>query len=111
MFNIFKQNKQSVNVQEAFKNTKDNNKNILIDVREQNEFRSGHAKGSKNFPLSQIQNIDIKQFLNFENVYVICQSGGRSLRATEYLKSKNINAINVSGGTSSWIQNGLSIER
>ncbi|HEM4491517.1 TPA: rhodanese-like domain-containing protein, partial [Streptococcus suis] len=33
---------------------------------------------------------------------VICQSGMRSQRATEYLKSQGYQAINIKGGMNAW---------
>ena len=37
-----------------------------------------------------------------EDVYVICRSGGRSLKATEYLNQNGFDAINVKGGMGAW---------
>jgi len=39
-------------------------------------------------------------------VYVICQSGGRSLRACEFAEANGIEAVNVAGGTGAWIATG-----
>lgn len=53
------------------------NKNaVLLDVRAPREFRSGHIRGAKNVPLSEVGNYDPKD----KKVYVICQSGMRSKR-------------------------------
>jgi rhodanese-related sulfurtransferase len=38
--------------------------------------------------------------------YVICKSGGRSMRACEFLAQQGIEAINVAGGTMGWINSG-----
>jgi rhodanese-related sulfurtransferase len=37
---------------------------------------------------------------------VICRSGGRSLRACEFLADQGLEAINVAGGTMAWITSG-----
>ena len=34
--------------------------------------------------------------------YIICKSGGRSMRACEFLAEQGIAAINVAGGTMAW---------
>ena len=39
-------------------------------------------------------------------VYVICAMGARSLRAAEFYRSQGIDAINVAGGTTAWIEAG-----
>lgn len=74
------------------------NKDIeIIDVREQYEFQNGHIIDSKNRPLSQILRVH-----GTNEVYVICQSGNRSRKATKILLKRGIKAINVSGGMSAW---------
>ena len=83
---------------EDLKSIMQKKKNIeLIDVREPSEFINGHIIGAKNRPLSQLSG-----FNSQKTVYVVCQSGNRSRKATKLLIKKGINAINVSGGMFSW---------
>lgn len=74
-------------------------KPVIVDVREDFEYNSGHVPNAKNIPLSQLEE-------RYEEItdgtYLICQSGARSARACQYLSTKGIETINVSGGTSSW---------
>ncbi|OUD88004.1 hypothetical protein BC477_08415 [Clavibacter michiganensis subsp. michiganensis] len=42
---------------------------------------------------------------------MICQSGGRSARATEALAARGVDAVDVEGGTSAWISAGHSVDR
>ncbi|MET1044121.1 MAG: rhodanese-like domain-containing protein [Microbacteriaceae bacterium] len=42
---------------------------------------------------------------------MICQSGGRSARATMAFTSRGVDAIGVMGGTSAWIAAGHPVER
>lgn len=80
----------------------------FIDVRSAEEYASGHAVGAQNYPLPALgEHIDALK--KFSEVYVICQSGGRSSSAVSQLIPHKINAINVSGGTSAWRAAGLSI--
>ena len=70
----------------------------LIDVREVDEFTAGHVSGAQNLPLSSLpenygQNLD-KQI----PYHIICQKGGRSARACEFLAAKGYQVINVEGG-------------
>jgi rhodanese-related sulfurtransferase len=39
-------------------------------------------------------------------VYVICAKGGRSYRAAELYRAQGIDAVNVAGGTSAWVDAG-----
>lgn len=82
----------------------------FIDVRTPAEYKSGHAKGAENYPLQQFGPSVIKKLKNYDTVYVICQSGGRSATATSHLRDAKINAINVSGGTSAWQANRLPMQ-
>lgn len=72
---------------------------ILLDVREIDEFASGHIPQAINQPLSQLD-----QFKGDKNKHylVICQSGMRSQRATDVLTSQGYQAVNVKGGMNAW---------
>ena len=82
----------------------------FVDVRTRGEYTSGHAKGAINMPLDSFSDADIAKLKQYADVYVICQSGGRSAAATKALKSSGVNATNVSGGTSAWRSQGLPME-
>jgi rhodanese-related sulfurtransferase len=82
----------------------------LIDVREEWEFRGGHAKGAKNIPLSQLGK-RIGEVPRDSDILLICQSGNRSLSAAKLLQRQGITrAFNVSGGTSTWRMQRLPME-
>lgn len=75
----------------------DQNIQNIIDVRETYEFKQGHIPQAKNLPLSIV-----KEYQGEEPVYVICQSGMRSKKATKLLLKQGIKAINVEGGMNHW---------
>lgn len=81
------------------KNNKE--KLTILDVREVDEYESGHIKSSTNMPLSELveifKNLDKKQ-----EYYVICHSGGRSANACTLLSNEGYNVVNVMGGISAW---------
>jgi rhodanese-related sulfurtransferase len=82
----------------------------IIDVREPDEYAASHARSAVNVPLSELgERID--EIPADQPVHVICQSGGRSARATEALTARGIDAINVTGGTSAWIDADLPTDR
>jgi rhodanese-related sulfurtransferase len=72
----------------------------LVDVREQDEWDAGHAPEAVFIPMSQLQErlgeLPTGRFL------VICHSGGRSARMTEYLLAQDHDAVNVEGGMLAW---------
>lgn len=75
---------------------------ILVDVREQGEYAGGHAQGAISIPLSTFSDTTGASLQAHTTVYVICQSGGRSARATGMLIGQGVKAVNVEGGTSTW---------
>lgn len=72
---------------------------ILLDVREVDEFARGHIPQAINQPLSQLG-----QFKgdNSKHYLIICQSGMRSQRATDFLTAQGYQAVNVKGGMNAW---------
>jgi rhodanese-related sulfurtransferase len=116
MFSFFQNNNKQtkdVSVEQAFQMISDVSASaldlILIDVREKGEYDSGHAQGAVNYPLSTLSSDSniVKDLQKYNQVLIICQSGGRSSRAAEFLKSKDVNVLNVTGGTSAWVLKNL----
>jgi rhodanese-related sulfurtransferase len=59
---------------------------IVLDVRSEEEFASGHADGAKNIPLVSLeQNLDAAG-LKSSAIVTCCASGGRSSVAVSILK-------------------------
>ena len=82
---------------------------LVVDVRESREYRPGHVPGAKNVPLSLLPAL-LPEVPKDRPVYVICQSGARSARATELMRGVGIDATNVAGGTGAWIEAGRPVE-
>lgn len=82
---------------------------LLIDVREADEYAAGHVPTAISIPLSTVQD-RVDEFRHEGTVYVICQSGGRSMRACQYLADFDIeNLVNIAGGTSGWLALGNAV--
>lgn len=81
----------------------------LVDVRSPDEFRDGHARAACNCPLP-VLNDCVDKLKKYSEVYLMCQSGGRSSVATLALRAAGINAINVSGGILAWRAQGLPVD-
>jgi rhodanese-related sulfurtransferase len=81
----------------------------VVDVREVNEYTDGHLPAAINVPLSVLA--DNYSSISAEHtVYVVCQLGGRSARACEFLSNLSefdgVKFVNVAGGTAAWIVEG-----
>jgi rhodanese-related sulfurtransferase len=81
----------------------------VVDVREIDEYVDGHVPGAINVPLSVLTE-KYSDIAKHETVYVVCQLGGRSARACEFLSNladfDGCNFVNVAGGTAGWILEG-----
>ena len=74
----------------------------LIDVREPNEFQSGHILGARNIPVSQLK-MRMKEIRPDKPVYLYCQSGMRSGRAAQMLYKKGYKDLShLQGGFKKW---------
>lgn len=84
----------------------------VIDVREADEYESGHVPGAVNVPLSRLAS-ELGSIPGSGTVYVVCQAGGRSARACEFLSQQEMFAstsfVNVNGGTGAWILEGHAV--
>lgn len=81
----------------------------LVDVREPDEFEEVRAVGAVLIPLGQVP-ARLDELPRDGTVYVICRSGGRSMRAAELLVASGVDAVNVAGGTLAWAEAGLPVE-
>ena len=73
----------------------------LLDVREDNEWRAGHAPEAVHVPMSElVQRLD--DIPEADHLYVICRSGGRSAKVTAYLNANGWDAVNVDRGMNGW---------
>ncbi len=81
----------------------------VLDVREPAEHAAAHVPGVRLVPLSTLPT-RLDEVPRGEPVYVICQHGGRSLQAAEFLERNGFDAVSVAGGTSAWQESGRPVE-
>jgi len=82
----------------------------LLDVREDWEYRRGHVPQALHIPLGQLGQ-RFAELPQGERVVVICQSGNRSLAATDFLLTQGREgSASVKGGTSAWVRSGRPLE-
>lgn len=85
----------------------------IIDVRRLAEYQSGHVPAAITAPLSGLRETALTLGLNpAKTTAVICAGGYRSSAATSILQQLGFtNLLNVSGGTSAWINAGYEVSR
>jgi len=77
-------------------------KPLLLDVREEHEFKYAHIQGSLNIPLNQISQ-RINEIDKDTQSVVICHHGMRSQQAAGFLDKAGYRQIyNLSGGIDAW---------
>jgi rhodanese-related sulfurtransferase len=82
----------------------------LVDVRENSEWRSGHAPRAVHIPLGQIDQ-GARRLTKSQPVVVVCASGMRSRTAAKQLRSLGYEATSVSGGMAAWQRAGGEVRR
>ena len=84
---------------------------ILLDVREPDEWLSGHAAGAKHVPLGQLR-ARLSVLPRDHAIITICRSGNRSSRAAAELRRAGFTDVrNMAGGMTAWARAGLPIQR
>ncbi|MEQ2527579.1 rhodanese-like domain-containing protein [Bacillaceae bacterium CLA-AA-H227] len=73
----------------------------LIDVREVEEVAAEKIPGVINIPLGLLE-FRMHEFDKSKEHIMICRSGGRSGRATQFLGNHGFNVINMTGGMLAW---------
>lgn len=82
---------------------------VLLDVREPNEYEAGHAPGAVSIPLGELRARAPEAAALGDTVTVICKLGGRSQKAAEFLATQGVTTRNVTGGTTAWADAGKTL--
>lgn len=73
----------------------------LIDVREADEVAEGIIPGAVHIPLGEVAE-RVEELDQSKAYIIICRSGGRSGKATEFLEAQGYDATNMVGGMLDW---------
>ncbi|WP_172370565.1 rhodanese-like domain-containing protein [Sporosarcina jiandibaonis] len=73
----------------------------LVDVREDDEVAEGIIPGAIHIPLGEVAG-RVDELEKSKPYIIICRSGGRSGRATEFLEGAGYDATNMTGGMLEW---------
>lgn len=82
---------------------------MIIDVREPDEFAAARIDAATNIPLGSLPD-RLEGLPRGHTVYVMCLSGGRSARATAFLRDAGIDAVDLEGGITRWYQAGFPVQ-
>ena len=80
----------------------------LVDVRERDEWRAGHAPGARHIPLGELP-ARLAALPRERPIAFVCRSGGRSSVAVELAARNRVEALNVDGGLIAWQSAGLDL--
>lgn len=91
-----------------------NHKNaFVLDVREENEFNTGHVLNSKLIPLGKLrERIGEMERYRERPIVVVCRSGQRSTAACVLLGKQGFSQVyNLAGGVLAWQKANLPLEK
>ena len=109
----FSQQKEAVKVTEFRKGIKRENA-IILDVRTPEEYAEGHLRNSVNINWKDQEEFKAKvaELDKTKALYVYCRSGGRSEKASEWLRMNGFNNVkDLDGGIQAWEKAGKRVSK
>ncbi len=85
-------------------------KPFLLDVRQPEEYRSGHIPGARLIPLGQLH-ARMNELPKTQEIICVCRSGNRSRSASRKLASAGYKVTNLQGGMIAWSRSGLPVTK
>ncbi|MFF2482552.1 rhodanese-like domain-containing protein [Paenibacillus sp. NPDC058071] len=92
---------QLITPEEVESRLKNSEKLHLIDVREIDEWESGHIKEAVSLPLSELAE-RYEELDKNAPLIMVCRSGNRSGKACDFLEAQGYNVTNMTGGMLAW---------
>jgi NADPH-dependent 2,4-dienoyl-CoA reductase/sulfur reductase-like enzyme/rhodanese-related sulfurtransferase len=89
-------------VQNAAWSALSSNGALLLDVRDPDEFESGHVPGAKNIPLPELRG-RLNELPTTREIRLYCGVGQRAYYATRLLKQRGFQVLNLSGGYKTYL--------
>ena len=90
---------RKTNINDALQECRSTPGAVLMDVREADEFRSGHIPGAINVPLSAVSQVALPKD---KQLFVYCLRGTRSRRAVSRLTRMGYQNVKSIGGITSY---------
>lgn len=85
----------------------------IVDVREVDEFASGHLPEAKNIPVAKLADriAELEKFKD-KPIILCCASGMRSGKASDELKKHGFSKLyNLAGGVDAWVGAGYPVKK
>jgi len=108
--NLFGPAVPSITAEELNEKLKFGKHPLVLDVRQPDEFRSGHIAGAKLIPLNELQR-KLSELPKGREIVCICASGNRSTSAAKLLVKEGFNVLNVQGGMLAWRRAKLPVQK
>lgn len=85
---------------------------VILDVRNPDEYKDAHIKGALNIPLPEVAQ-KAAELKKYDHVYIHCKRGGRAQTAFQLLAGAGLtNLVCVNdAGMDSWVAEGYPVER
>jgi rhodanese-related sulfurtransferase len=85
---------------------------VILDVRQPDEYSAGHMPEAMNIPVDQLAT-RTEELKNFSKIFIHCKRGGRAKTAYETLSKLGLNNLVCihDGGMDMWIENGYPVEK
>ena len=99
--NLFGPSVPSISAEELNEKLKFGKHPLVLDVRQPEEFRTGHITGAKLMPLNELPR-KMSELPKGREIVCICASGSRSSSAAKTLAKEGFNVLNVQGGMLAW---------
>jgi rhodanese-related sulfurtransferase len=102
-----------ISPQQAVQIMSHENGSLVLDVREDAEFKTGHIKDSVHIPLGALKSrLSELEKSKEKNIIVGCRSGSRSGRACSLLKKNGFDKVhNLRGGVIAWENDNLPMSK
>ncbi|MCX4919965.1 rhodanese-like domain-containing protein [Streptomyces sp. NBC_00687] len=76
---------------------------VLLDIREQDEWATGHAPHALHLPMPDLASgAALPPAAQGRPLVLICRSGRRSAHAAALLNARGVDAVDVTGGMQAW---------
>jgi len=83
---------------------------LVLDVRQPDEFRTGHVTGAKLIPLNELSR-RMGELPRGREIVCICATGNRSGTASKTLAKAGFTVFNAQGGMLAWRREKLPVQK
>ena len=110
VFKAVSGNQTSISPTEAHDRINSDQPPFILDVRQANEYQTGHIAHAKLIPLDQLAT-RMKDIPQDRDILCVCRSGARSGMASRQLRQAGYQVVNLKGGMMAWSRAGLPVKK